>query len=387
MKKIILIVVGVILVALLGRLGWAFWQVQKDEAMVDGTSTLVATTTPAPVQVAVTPIIATTTPKPVANQVKSEIDKYGVDLYKLKQGETVIEKTIPEKIKIVYARYENEIDREVTKPAPYGGITGTTDTIDLSAKENLLASIKETGAEIDVDCKNGSEKHCANGKKRLDYLKTKCLTLKENVEIGACMSEGFKDALTRPTEELLQKMMDPRALVVKTLMDVAIVRRLYENSVHVTPSQRDMPKIVGLSITNPTAGGVQPISYIDPSETGNYRWIVKWTPNNADFVRTKAFHITAKLEDGAEVRIETPVEVRRERLVYEVELEDNEKSYSDPEGRYLVSIKRRDAAKPITGTLKITEEFDSSGAFSPIFLVSNTADLRIIEEPISKLFR
>lgn len=50
MKKIILIAVGIIIVAVLGRLGWAYYQVKSDEAKVTNAPALVATTTPEPTQ-------------------------------------------------------------------------------------------------------------------------------------------------------------------------------------------------------------------------------------------------------------------------------------------------------------------------------------------------
>lgn len=52
MKKIIFIIGGVILVALLGRIGWAYWQVKSDEAsMVTNFARVGVTTVPATAQV------------------------------------------------------------------------------------------------------------------------------------------------------------------------------------------------------------------------------------------------------------------------------------------------------------------------------------------------
>lgn len=50
MRKIIFIIGGIILVVILGRLGWAYFQVKSDEAKVANTPALVATTIPEPTQ-------------------------------------------------------------------------------------------------------------------------------------------------------------------------------------------------------------------------------------------------------------------------------------------------------------------------------------------------
>lgn len=56
MKKIILIAGGVILVAILGRFGWAYYQLKLDETKVDNTPELVTATAPEPVQAEIPPV-------------------------------------------------------------------------------------------------------------------------------------------------------------------------------------------------------------------------------------------------------------------------------------------------------------------------------------------
>lgn len=57
MKKIILIVVGIIFVTLLGRLGWAYYQVKSDETKISNTSSLIPPTSKQTVnQIAMVPI-------------------------------------------------------------------------------------------------------------------------------------------------------------------------------------------------------------------------------------------------------------------------------------------------------------------------------------------
>lgn len=166
---------------------------------------------------------------------------------------------------------------------------------------------------------------------------------------------GGGDTGTSTTPVVQQEPMQAGIVMAKPLMDVAMVGQPYENTVAVVPNDR-RNEIVSLAITNPTAGGAQP----SINNTG----LVTWTANDADFASTKVLRVTAKLKEGADVTVDTPVDVRKERLVYEVTLGPDEASYSDPEGRYLVRVKRADVAQPITGTLKVVEIFDAAGDFT-----------------------
>lgn len=164
------------------------------------------------------------------------------------------------------------------------------------------------------------------------------------------------------------------AVIVKPLMDVAIVGQQYENSVYVAPTDSSN-EIVSLSISNPTAGGAQPT--ID--KTGKVTWIA----NSADFENTKRLQVTAKMKNGADIVLDTPVLVRNETLFYQVALGPDEASYSDPNGRYLVRVKRRNAAVAVTGTLKIYERFDSLGNLKwRMNINSSTAALDVLSSPI-----
>lgn len=161
-------------------------------------------------------------------------------------------------------------------------------------------------------------------------------------------------------------------------MDIAMVGQPYANTVALVPYD-PLNKVISLSIANPTAGGSPPA--ID--NAGN----VTWTPNDTDFANTKSLRITAKMEQGADVVLDVPVDVRNERVVYEVVLAPNEASYTDPNGRYLVQTKKIDPALPISGSLKITEIFSGDGSFKPQYYIYNRSnvDLVIVEEPVSIL--
>jgi len=197
-KLIISIIVGVILVALVGRAIWAYQQMKAEEARADNIPTVITTTVPeldkvispvttAPVVTLTLPVL-TTTVKSISSQIKSEIDRYGVDLYKLKQGITTVEKKIDGKSgKVVYTRNKNEIERKVSMSLTSGGKETLTTTIDLDYKEKLLAGIKQMEAEAAAGCKNSSTKECAEGVTVLNSLKTVCLPLQKNEEIGMCI--------------------------------------------------------------------------------------------------------------------------------------------------------------------------------------------------------
>lgn len=187
---------------------------------------------------------------------------------------------------------------------------------------------------------------------------------------------GSGDTGTPTTPVVQQEPIQAGVVMAKPLMDVAMVGQPYENTVAVVPNDR-RNEIVSLAITNPTAGGAQPS--ID--NTG----LVTWTANDADFASTKVLRVTAKLKEGADVTVDTPVEVRNERLVYEVALGPDEASYSDPEGRYLVRVKRLNPSLPIIGILRIVEVFQATGYFIPSFRIANESntDFVIIEQPIS----
>lgn len=128
----------------------------------------------------------------------SEIDKYGVDLYALKQGETTIEKKIDgESGKITYTRSKNEIKRKVVISYANGGKETLTATIDLDSKEKLLVLMEKGEAFLgSVFCKDSSVKECADSKVGLNYLKINCLVLQKNEEIGMCLVAATLSAET-----------------------------------------------------------------------------------------------------------------------------------------------------------------------------------------------
>lgn len=126
MKKIILIVGGIILIALLGRLGWAFWQVQKDAEKV--------------AKIANAPVVATTTVPIPAN-------------------------TSGASSKIVLS------------------------AIDIKAKEDLKKTISGLTESIKLKCTAAGSKdtQCETAKKVVDALTIKCIPLANEKEISDCI--------------------------------------------------------------------------------------------------------------------------------------------------------------------------------------------------------
>lgn len=204
-KLIMLIVGGLIVLAILGRLGWAFWQVQSDPAFtavnidIGGGSENPAKFSINGVdaeRITVTPfsVPANVIAKPTVNQVKSEVDKYGVELYTLKQGVTTVVKNIDGKsVYITYTRNKNSIERE-TKITDANGHQAFTVTLDLDAKDKLPEAIKEMEDEFLADCKDASTKECRASKMVLDYIKKNCVFLQKSEEISACMVAGVMSA-------------------------------------------------------------------------------------------------------------------------------------------------------------------------------------------------
>jgi len=143
----------------------------------------VATTTPTQSEPA-----PTATSTAITNNIKSEIDKYGVDLYILAQGTTVLEKTIDaKKFELTYTRTIDSVVRKVIEIGVSGGKTTLTSTIDLNSKDALLEMIKQIENEITANCNTTETIECTQSKKALSYLKTNCLSAGSNEERGTCI--------------------------------------------------------------------------------------------------------------------------------------------------------------------------------------------------------
>lgn len=203
-KLITLIVGGIILVAVIGRVIWAYQAMKSDftsvnidigggaenpaKFSINGIDAQTITGTPfsVPSNVIV---------NPVTNQVKSEIDKYGVDLYTLKQGVTTVVKNIDGIIRtVVYTRSMNSIEREVTFSRPDGSSSISNTTIDLDAKDKLPSAIKEMESQFAADCTGTSTSECQSSKMVIDYIKKNCVALQKNEEISVCMVAGVMSA-------------------------------------------------------------------------------------------------------------------------------------------------------------------------------------------------
>ena len=207
-KLIISILLVIILVALVGRAIWAYQAVRND-ALIANISLDIGGGTENPAKFSVNgvetatitgtsfsvPNIESTTVKPTTNQVKSEIDKYDVELYTLRQGVTSVSKIIDGINRtITYTRSMNSIERKVNFSRPDGSSNTLTATIDLDAKDKLPAAINEMEDEFARDCKNASTKECSASKMTLDYIKANCVAIQTNEEVSACMIAGVMSA-------------------------------------------------------------------------------------------------------------------------------------------------------------------------------------------------
>ncbi|GEM_PF-3371384 len=181
-----------IVVVFLGAGGWvwATQQPKNSDATVANVS-LPSATTSESVSVGTTG----TSTAIVGPEVTSEIDKYGVDLYTLKQGTTTIDKATPVKTKIVYTRTGDTIERNVTQNTS-GSTSTMTNTIDMNAKKNLPAMIHDIEIKVAADCSDSTSKTCSIGKKFIAYLKTTCLPLTTNEEVSGCILAATMGAAT-----------------------------------------------------------------------------------------------------------------------------------------------------------------------------------------------
>lgn len=106
-------------------------------------------------------------------------------------------------------------------------------------------------------------------------------------------------------------------------------------------------EITALAVQNPTVGGAVPVIDL----TGHLRW----TPNQADYDGTTVLKLKATPKLGEPMQFDLPVEVNKEVIAFETQLDPNDATYSDPEGKYLFSVTRRDPAIAIQGKVIITE--------------------------------
>lgn len=117
----------------------------------------------------------------------SEIDKYGVDLYTVKQGETKITAKIDNKPAVViYTRKNNVVER---------CISGGCSEIDLDAKLNLEKKLAELDGIIKSKC-TGSNLHEDCDIAPLIYKDMKeCLPLQKSEDISVCLTEVMVKAM------------------------------------------------------------------------------------------------------------------------------------------------------------------------------------------------
>lgn len=178
-----------------------------------------------------TPVKATTTdqnPQVLATTSSqaqlSEIDKYGVDLYALKQGETKTTVEIGGKPTVVtYTRKDKIIER---------CISGGCSEIDLDAKINLEKKLAELDATIKSKCTAGStHPDCSSAPLIYKEMKT-CSSFQKSEDISRCttqaMLKGFSGAYNQPMEPVVSKEAIPfnRTSVEKELSSLAEEGRL-----------------------------------------------------------------------------------------------------------------------------------------------------------------
>lgn len=136
-----------------------------------------------------TPINASSTTSTAnTGNAKSEIDKYGVDLFTLKQGATTVEKMLgTTKTTIIYTRTLDTIERKTMGMEVSGAKTTITITISLTAVTTLPSDIQAGEKQIAADCKVGpTSVNCVTGQKILNYMKTRCVPLTTNEAVSVC---------------------------------------------------------------------------------------------------------------------------------------------------------------------------------------------------------
>jgi len=132
----------------------------------------------------------------ITSDAKSEIDKYGVDLYTLTQGMITLEKSInTKKFEITYTRTGDSVVRKAVSIDTSGGKTTLTNTIDLNFKSNLPALIKQMEDEIAANCKVTVTTECTQSKKALVYLKASCVSLQSNEATADCVMAAAMSSL------------------------------------------------------------------------------------------------------------------------------------------------------------------------------------------------
>lgn len=128
----------------------------------------------------------------------------------------------------------------------------------------------------------------------------------------------------------------------------------------------------GLSALNETPGGAPPAIATDGKLT--------WAPTAADF-NTSALRIVAVHRDGTTSVHAAAVTVTKSRLVTRITLSGPGR-YGDESGRYILQIDG--TASAATGTLVIAEQYDASGAFTPVIsLPDATLRLKSMRTPIA----
>jgi pimeloyl-ACP methyl ester carboxylesterase len=166
-----------------------------------------------------------------------------------------------------------------------------------------------------------------------------------------CGGEIAVVSASAPAEEPIRQ----GASIAKPLMGVAVVGKVYEDSLLVAPNDKRNP-IISIALSNPTAGGSAPA--ID--STGK----VRWTPNDTDLQATSALSLVATLLNGDTLTTPVGVRVRREFVVIDVLLGPDEASYSDPDGRWIVKATRSSIDQSIHGRLEVVEIFDKASLVS-----------------------
>lgn len=154
----------------------------------------------------------------------SEIDKYGVDLYTLKQGETKITAEVSNKsTAVTYTRKDKIVERCVS---------GGCSEIDLNARANLETKLAELDATIKSKCTAGStHPDCSSAPLIYKEMKT-CSSFQKSEDISRCttqaMLKGFGGAYNQPVEPVVSKEVIPfnRTSAEKELSSLAEEGRL-----------------------------------------------------------------------------------------------------------------------------------------------------------------
>lgn len=167
------------------------------------------------------------------------------------------------------------------------------------------------------------------------------------------------------------------AYVTRSLIPKATVGEQFDGAITARPLD-ERNEILGYTITNLTIGGATPSIKSSGSVT--------WLPNSNDLRGDGQLRINIRLKTGLETTHTVAFSVIEKKLVYGTSVGINDGTYSDPDGRFIVRVTRKNSTQPITSSgLNIWEFSDKNGpSYSRIELLggATSANIEVFKKPI-----